>query len=252
MPKLICLIVIWFLAISPTAQAAEKVTVFAAASLKTALDEIAEGYRDATGVEIVPVYAASSALARQIAYGAPADIFVSANTAWMDYLDREGVLADGTRQDLLGNQLGVIGWAGLPWDGFALDKLADTLGDEKISMALIDAVPAGIYGRQSLEALGLWSEIAPNVAQTDNVRAALALVATGAAPLGIVYTSDARAEPRVDLLNTLPAESHDPIRYPAAAIAGQERPETMAFLNYLTAAEALRIFERHGFLVAEF
>lgn len=250
MPKFICLIVFWFLTISPAVLAAEKVTVFAAASLKTALDEIAEGYQDATGVEIVPVYAASSALARQIAYGAPADIFISANQAWMDDLEAEGLLVEGTRRDLLGNQLVVIGWAGLPWEGFTLDDLSSQLGDQKLSMALINAVPAGIYGRQSLEALGLWSEVAPKVAQADNVRAALALVATGAAPLGIVYTSDAQAEPAVTLLSTLPAESHDPIRYPVAAISGRDSAATKGFLDHLFTTKAQQAFVRNGFLLA--
>ncbi|KAA9010470.1 molybdate ABC transporter substrate-binding protein [Histidinibacterium aquaticum] len=232
-----------------TRPAAEEITVFAAASLQTALDPIAESYAARTNDEIRISYAGSSALARQIEYGAPADIFVSANSDWMDLLDERGLLAPGTRRDLLSNRLVLIGARDAEPVDIGPDlALAELLGEGRLAMALVDAVPAGIYGKAALTSLGLWPEVAPRVAQADNVRSALALVAAGEAPLGIVYATDAMADPRVATLGVFPDESHPMIVYPAAATADAS-PAALAFLDALSGPEAATRFEAAGFTV---
>lgn len=224
--------------------AAERVTVFAAASLKTALDELAEGYDG-----LVVSYAGSSALSRQVQLGAPADVVFLANTDWMDVLESEGLVAEGTRADLLGNRLvlaGPVGAASVQIDPDL--HLTGLLGDGRLAMALVEAVPAGIYGKAALKSLGLWEGVAPRVAQTDNVRAALALVSLGQVPLGIVYATDVLADPKVVSLGVFPEETHPPIRYPVAAVAG--RAEVAApFLAFLQGPKARAVFEKHGFVV---
>ena len=174
---------------------AETVTVFAAASLKPALDEIADRYETDSGHQIHRSYGGSSALARQIQHGAPAQLFLSANTAWMDALEADGLLAPDTRRDLLTNRLALIAPANSPLT-LAPEEgapMAKALGDDRLAIALVQAVPAGIYGRQALTYLGLWDQVQLHLAQTDNVTAALRLVSLGEAPLGIVYATDARA-----------------------------------------------------------
>lgn len=224
---------------------AEPVTVFAAASLKTALDEVAEGYRG----EVVLSYAGSSMLARQVQLGAPADVVLLANTDWMDVLEAGGLIAEGTRADLLGNRLVLAGPAGAaPVDIGPEMDLAGMLGGGRLAMALVNAVPAGIYGKAALQSLGLWERVAPRVAQADNVRAALALVSLGQVPLGIVYATDVQADPRVDALGTFPETSHPPIRYPVAAVAGHE-DVAAPFLAYLQTPETRAVFAAHGFAV---
>lgn len=216
--------------------AAERITVFAAASLKTALDAVAEDYPG----EVTLVYAGSSALARQIAAGAPADVFISANPDWMDDLAARGRIDTAGRVDLLGNSLVAIAPRGaMPEAPFEADRVA---------MALTEAVPAGIYGKAALQHLELWDVVAPRVVQTDNVRVALALVALGEAPLGIVYATDALAEPRVDVVFDFPSESHPPIRYPAAPVIGGDDG---GFLAYLQGPEARAIFAVQGFEVLQ-
>ena len=223
---------------------AEEITVFAAASLKTALDEIAADWQAHTGDSVVPVYGGASALARQIVAGAPADIFISASEPWMDEVEAAGLLRAGSRRDLLGNDLVLIGHgAAAPMRSIA--ELPDRLGTAPLAMALVDSVPAGIYGRQALQAAGLWQRLEPQVAQTADVRAALALVATGAAPYGITYASDVLADPRVSTVLALPADSHDPIVYPAAQIG--EGPAAARFLDALSAPGATAVFRRNGF-----
>ena len=233
--------------LAPLRGGAEDVTVFAAASLSDALGAVAEAHEAETGVEVVLVLGGSSALARQIEQGAPADLFLSANPGWMDRLERAGRLAPGTRRDLLGNRLVLIGPEGAAPVSLG-PEIAERLDGRVLAMALTEAVPAGIYGRAALEHLGLWAELAPEVAETRNVRAALALVATGAAPLGIVYRTDALAEPRVAELAVFPEGSHPPIIYPVAGIAGRQSAAAAAFLDYLTGPEAAAIFAAHGFL----
>lgn len=228
---------------------AEDVIVFAAASLKTALDEVAADFEAGTGNRAIVSVAGSSQLARQIALGAPADVFISADTAWMDELDTRDHLVPGTRADLLGNSLVLVAHdAGArPVDLSDPAALPASLGDGRLAIALVDAVPSGRYGKAALSALGLWDTVAPRLAETDNVRAALALVATGAAPLGVVYATDATAEPRVHVVATFPEDSHPPIVYPAAAIAGRDSPATRAFLDFLQSPGARATFEGQGF-----
>lgn len=229
-------------------------TVFAAASLKNALDEIAADYKTETGNEILPSYAGSSKLAHQIQEGAPAQIFISANAGWMDTLEKDGLLVDGTRVDLLQNSIVLIAGPGAPADlsvkiGPDTD-LAALLGDGRLAMALIDAVPAGIYGKAALTSLGLWDSVEPKVAQADNVRAALRLVGSGEAPMGIVYATDAVADPEVRVLDTFPADSHPAIVYPAAILKEGDSDESRAAFAFLTGDTAREIFKRHGFGIA--
>lgn len=224
------------------------VTVFAAASTMTALEQVAAAYEAQSGARVVLSFAGSSALARQIAAGAPADLFVSANPGWMDRLEAEGWIAPGTRRDLVGNRLVLVGHgpgAAIP---LTTKGLRDALDGGHLAMALVDAVPAGIYGRAALETLELWDALEGQVAQTDNVRAALMLVATGAAPLGIVYATDAAAEPRVSIRAALPEGSHPPITYPVAVIAGSEGCAA-PFLAFLDSDTARAIFAAQGFTV---
>ncbi len=223
---------------------ADRITVFAAASLKTAMDRLAALYEDATGGRVTVALAGSSALARQIQQGAPADVFVSANADWMDRLEADGLLVPGSRRDLLGNRLVLVA----PDGAAPLDPadLPAALGEGRLAMALVEAVPAGIYGRAALESLGLWQALGPRVAQADNVRAALALVATGAAPYGVVYATDAAAEPRVEVVATFPDDSHPPIVYPAALV-GEGGAEAAAFLDWLGEGEAGAVFADLGF-----
>lgn len=222
--------------------------VFAAASLKTALDEVTAAYTDRSGEAISLTYAGSSVLARQIALGAPADIFLSANTLWMDHVDDAGRVAQ--RVDLLSNRLVLISTPdAAPVSLTPGTSLIEALAQDRLAMALVQAVPAGIYGQQALETLGLWDQLSPRVAQTDNVRAALRLVATGAASYGIVYHTDARADPSVKVMADIPPDSHDPILYPAALL-GDATPEASAFWTWLTGPEAQTNFLDHGFLPA--
>ncbi|WP_254604364.1 molybdate ABC transporter substrate-binding protein [Leisingera sp. ANG59] len=224
------------------------ITVFAAASTKNALDEAAAAYADDTGRVTALSYAGSPSLARQIQLGAPADLFISANPGWMDLLQQEGLIDAASRRDLLQNRLVLIAHGrNVPPLDLATADLADKLGEGRLAMALVDAVPAGIYGKAALTALGQWPALAPKVAQAANVRAALALVASGEAPMGVVYASDARAEAGVTVIAAFPESSHPPVIYPAAVVAGGNTSEARAFLDYLHSPAAQRIFLQHGF-----
>ena len=228
---------------------AERVTVFAAASLKTALDEIAADWQAATGDEIAVSYGGSALMERQIIAGAPADIFISAAPDWMDAVEVAGRLAPGTRVDLLGNDLVLIGPAGATDVDLGPDlDLAGLLGGGRLAMGQRDSVPAGQYGMEALQTLGLWTSVEGQLAETDNVRAALALVASGEAPYGITYASDAVAEPRVRVVAVFPEDSHRPITYPAALIPGAT-DAAAAFLAALERDEASEVLERNGFKV---
>lgn len=226
---------------------ADEITVFAAASLKTALDEVATEWQKSHDDTVVISYASSSKLAKQIQEGAPADLFISASPEWVDAVEGSGDIDPATRKDLLGNTLVLVG-TGKPAEA-AVDQLPTLLGDGKLAMGMVDSVPAGQYGKQALEKLGLWDAIESHVAQSDNVRAALKLVATGEAPLGIVYGSDAVAEPEVGVVATFPADSHDPIIYPAAVTKVSQTKQANAFLDSLTQEPARSIFEAQGFTV---
>lgn len=228
---------------------AEEVVVFAAASMKTALDEVAAQFEASTGHSVTISYAGSNQLAKQIIEGAPADIFLSAAVNWMDAVDQAGLVVPGQRRDLLGNDLVLIahGTDASPVEiGPELD-LAALLGGGMLSMAMVDAVPAGQYGKQSLEALGLWAVAEPLVAQSENVRAALALVATGEAPYGIVYASDAVAGDNVTVVGQFPETSHAPITYPAALLTGAADAADRAFFDALSADAADAKFAAQGF-----
>ncbi len=208
-----------------------EVTVFAAASMKTALDRISDGFEAATGHRVTRSHAGSSALARQIQLGAPADVFISANPGWMDALEADGLVVADSRFDLVGNRLVLIGRdAAEPVEISSDFDLAARLGDGRLAMALVDAVPVGIYGKAALETLGgLWKDAAPpQVAQSDNARTVLALVAVGGAapPLGVVYATDAAADPRVNVVGVFPADSHPPITYGGAYSRGGGPPRS--------------------------
>lgn len=226
---------------------ADEVVVFAAASLKNALDPIAADFQTATGHTVTISYAGSNALAKQIIEGAPADIFLSAATNWMDEVEKAALTT--TRKDLLGNTLILIAHGK---DAAAVEitpqlDLPTLLNSGKLSMAMVDSVPAGQYGKEALQSLGLWDAVAPSVAQSENVRAALALVAQGEAPLGIVYGSDAVAEDNVTVLGTFPADSHKPITYPAALLTNAQDDADRAFFDALSAPAAAAIFTAQGF-----
>lgn len=232
------------------AEAQDKsLTVFAAASMKNALDEADAAYTAKSGVKISVSYAASSALAKQIEQGAPADIFISADTAWMDYSIKNKSINESTRVDLLGNAIVLIA----PKDskienvsigpGFDLAKLA---GDGRITTGDVKAVPVGKYAKAALEKLGSWQATEPKFAMAENVRAALALVARGEAALGIVYSTDAKVEPGVKIVGTFPADSHPPIVYPVAATANA-KADAADYLAFLRSAQAKAVFEKYGF-----
>ncbi|WP_057923437.1 molybdate ABC transporter substrate-binding protein [Lysobacter capsici] len=233
-----------------TPAAAEPITVFAAASLKESFDEAAAAYQKATAQPVRVSYAASSALARQIEQGAPADVFVSADLDWMDYLRERKLIDDGSRRNLLGNTLVLIAPKTRKAQAVALKpgvKLLPLLGDGRIALALTASVPAGKYARAAFTSLGVWDQLQPKVAEAENVRAALMLVARGEAPLGVVYGSDAKAEPNVRVLATFPSNSHPPIVYPIARLSASKQPNAAAFVKWLKSPAASAIFRRHGF-----
>jgi molybdate transport system substrate-binding protein len=228
---------------------AENVTVFAAASLKDALDDLAAQYEKAKGDKLVISYAASSALAKQIESGAPADLFISADLDWMDYLAQRKLIDPASRADLLKNRIALVA----PADstvrteivkGFPLAKL---LGDGRLAMADPDSVPAGKYGKAALAALGVWSSVEAKVARGENVRAALLFVSRGEAPLGIVYTTDAAADKKVRVVGIFPESTHPPIIYPVALVAGRKGAAPVALLEYLKSPAARATFDKYGF-----
>lgn len=236
---------------APSVARAEGVTVFAAASLKEALDAVAADWQAKGGGTVTVSYGGSNALARQIIEGAPADIFLSASTQWMDAVADAGLVAGGGRRDLLGNRLVLVAHdpQAAPLDPGPGADLAARLGGGKLAMALVDAVPAGQYGKAALQALGLWDSVAPAVVEAENVRGALLLVATGEAPYGIVYATDARAEPQVKVVGTFPDDSHPPIVYPEALLKDAAGPAARSFHAALAGADAAAIFRAHGFEV---
>jgi molybdate transport system substrate-binding protein len=239
------------LAIAPQqASAQETITVFAAASLRNALDDVDAAFAKTTGVKVTASYAASSALAKQIAQGAPADVYLSANTKWMEYLDQKKLLGPGSRVDLLGNRLVLIAPKEPKLDhveiarGFDIAKLA---GSGRIAVADVKAVPAGLYAKAALTSLGAWAAAEPKLAQAENVRATLAYVARGETPLGIVYATDAHVEPKVKIVGVFPEDSHPPITYPVARLAASKNAHVARYLDFLRSGTAKAIFEKYGF-----
>lgn len=237
------------LAFSSAAGGAETYTVFAAASLKNALDDVVKMRAAKTGDKVTVSYAASPALARQIETGAPADVFISADLAWMDYLEKRGLMQPASRYDVARNRLVLIAPSGSATAlkigaGF---PLASELGKERLAMANPDSVPAGRYGKAALEALGVWRNVQPRVAAAGDVRSALLLVARGEAPFGIVYSTDAAVEPKVRVVDTFPENTHPPIVYPAALTAASRKAAAAAFLRSLREPAARGVFEKYGF-----
>ncbi len=245
----LCFTLLFGSAASPAVAQDKSLTVFAAASMKNALDDIDAAYTAKTGVKIAASYGASPALAKQIEQGAPADIFASADTDWMDYAIGKKNINEPTRVNLLGNSIVLIAPKDSKIDnvligpGFDLAKL---VGDGKIATADVKSVPVGKYAKASLEKLGAWTAAEPKFAMTENVRAALALVARGEAVLGIVYSTDAKVEPGVKIVGTFPADSHPPIIYPVAATT-TAKPEAAEYLAFLRSSSAKAIFEKYGF-----
>jgi molybdate transport system substrate-binding protein len=229
----------------------KSITVFAAASMKNALDDVDAAYTKKTSVKVVASYDASSALMKQIEAGAPADAFISADLKWMDYGSQKKLIRDDTRVNLLGNQLVLIAPKDSKIDnvaikpGFDLAKLA---GDGRIATGDVKAVPVGLYAQAALQKLGTWAAVEPKMAMTQNVRAALTLVARGEAPLGIVYSTDAKVEPGVKVVGVFPEDSYDPIIYPVAAtVTG--KPDVTSYLAFLRSRDAKATFEKYGFVV---
>lgn len=223
--------------------AKEPLTIFAAASLKDALDDAARGWAH----PVVISYGGSGLIARQVAQGAPADLVVLANVVWMDWLEENGpALQD--RRDLIANRLVLVGPAGAqPLEAVDGPAMMDRLAGGRLAMGNTSGVPAGIYARQWLENTGLWAELQTHLAETENVRAALALVARGEAPLGVVYASDAQADPGVDVVYAVPGSAHDPIIYPMAVPAGPSSAQAIEFAEYLSSEQGQDVFLRHGF-----
>ena len=230
------------------ARAAEAVTVFAAASLKNSLDAADALYTKRTGAAVHAAYAASSALARQIEQGAPAEVYIAADSDWMDYAAQHQLIQTQTRRDLLTNHLALIAPADSPVrlhiaPGF---PLVQALGDGRLAMAGPD-VPAGRYGKQALTGLGVWPQVQAKVVYGESVRAALAFVSHGEAPLGVVYDTDARVDPGVRIVDLFPESTHPKILYPLALTRSAHGPEAVAYLRFLEGPEAAAIFRRFGF-----
>lgn len=230
---------------------AEAVNVFAAASLKNALDEVSAAWKAEAGKETRNTYAASSALAKQVEGGAPADVFISADVDWLKYLSDKNLTVKDSEVQLLGNTLVLVA----PADSEASVKIAPgfdiagLVGDGKLAVCDVKAVPAGKYGKAALEKLGVWDKVEAKIAQAENVRAALKLVATGEAPAGIVYQTDANAEPKVKVLDTFPDGTHPKIIYPAAVLTASKNADAGAFVTYLKSPKATEIFQKAGFKI---
>jgi molybdate transport system substrate-binding protein len=225
------------------------VVVFAAASLKGALDEAVALWSGEAGRKVVLSYGGSPAIARQIEQGAPAHVFISADLAWMDWAEQRKLIESGTRVSLLGNRLVLVAPQASALSAVPIEKgldLASLLGQERLALGKTQSVPAGRYGMAALQSLGAWEGVASRLAETENVRAALQLVVRGEAPLGIVYRTDAQAEPGVKVVGLFPEDSHPPIVYPAAATRGAP-PAALKLLEFLGSAPAHAVFERHGF-----
>ena len=240
-----------FLAGAPqTLVAQEQITVFAAASLKNALDDTNAAFTKATGVKVTVSYAASSALAKQVEQGAPADIFISADLQWMDYVGERKLIKPDTRVNLLGNKLVLIAPADSKianvtiGQGFDIAKLA---GSGRIAVADVNAVPAGRYAKVAIEKLGALAAAEPKLAQAENVRATLAFVARDETPIGIVYETDAKVEPKVKVIGAFPDDSYPPVTYPVAATATTTKQSVSQYLHFLRSPTAKTIFEKYGF-----
>ncbi|XIH68729.1 molybdate ABC transporter substrate-binding protein [Pantoea sp. SGAir0180] len=238
------------LSLAVPALAADKITVFAAASLTNALNEIAAHYKKTHGTEVVSSFASSSVLARQIEQGAPADLFISADQQWMDDAVAKKSMIDTTRYTLLGNDLVLIAPRSENARPVTINDKTDwkrLLKGERLAVGDPDHVPAGIYAKEALEKLGAWSSLSPVLARANNVRAALALVERNETPYGIVYGSDAVASQKVQVVGTFPEDSHKPVEYPVAIVKDRDNAAVKAFYNYLKGPEAAAVFTQYGF-----
>jgi molybdate transport system substrate-binding protein len=228
----------------------QKMIVFAAASVKDALDEVNAAFKQAKGVQIVTSYAGSGALIKQIEQGAPAEVFISADLESMDYGSQKNIIQDNSRVNLLGNKLVLIAAADAKIGNLAINSnldLAKLAGDGRIATGDVKAVPVGRYAQAALEKLGLWAAVQGKLAMVENVRLALSLVARGEAPLGIVYETDARAEPKVKVIGAFPADSHPPIVYPVALTTAAKPGAAAAYLEFLQSPASRSSFEKRGF-----
>lgn len=234
-----------------SAAAQEKVTVFAAASMKNALDNANKAWGTQGGKDVTVSYAASSALAKQIESGAPADIFISADLDWMKYISDRKLVKEDTKFNWLGNRIVLVAAkdAAKPVDIKPGFDLAGLLKGGRLAMGEPNAVPAGKYGKAALEKLGVWSSVEKSVAGAESVRSALALVSRGEAPYGIVYQTDAAADPGVAIVGTFPADTHPPIIYPIAILSESKSKDAAAYLDYLKSAKAAPFFEKEGFSI---
>lgn len=230
--------------------ASEKVTVFAAASLTNALNEISAQYKKEKQAEVVASYASSSTLARQIEQGAPANLFISADQQWMDYVIDKNLMVADTRLTLLGNDLVLIAPKDSKLNDVVINKETKwktLLNGGKLAVGDPDHVPVGIYAKESLEYLGAWDTVSPEMARTNNVRSGMALVERDEAPLGIVYGSDAVASDKVKVVGVFPVDSHKPVEYPMAVVKGQDNKAVRDFYDYLKTPQAAEIFKKYGF-----
>ncbi|MBK8009530.1 MAG: molybdate ABC transporter substrate-binding protein [Rhizobiales bacterium] len=237
---------------SPLKAQEQPIVVFAAASMKNALDEVAAEWIKTNKLDVKISYAASSALAKQLENGAPADIFVSADLRWMDHVEGKKLVRAGTRQSLLGNTLVLIARKDGKFKDVKIGQnfdLAGMLGNDRLAVGQVDSVPAGRYAKAALEKLGIYKSVEPKLAQAENVRVALAYVARGEAPLGIVYGTDAASEPQVMVAGTFPDGSYPPIVYPVALMESSKNPNATKFLKSLSTPSAQAIFRKHGFSV---
>lgn len=247
-------LVLGLIGLGMTIASAKDVTVFAAASLQNAVDEVTEQYnKNVKDVNIERLYDSSSNLARQIEQGAPADIFISANQNWMDYLEEKSLVEEGTRANIVKNELAII----TPKDNDTAYEIefnsneywADLLKDTRLAVGDPDHVPVGMYAKAAFNNLGVWNTVEPRVAAAQNVRAALLLVEVKEANIGIVYSSDASVSDKVKTITTFPDELHDPIEYPIAIMKGKKSDTTEGFYNYLLGDDAKEIFKKYGFAI---
>jgi molybdate transport system substrate-binding protein len=232
---------------------AEGLNIFAAASMKTALDQITAKWKSRSTVGVIATYASSGTLAKQIEQAAPADIFISADLAWMDELAKQKLITPESRRNLAGNTLVLVAakTSNLKVKLETPSNIIETLGADKLVLADIKSVPAGKYAKSALDQLDLWSSVESHVVMQDNVRSALSLVARGEAKLGVVYGSDAKSESKVEVVASFPESSHPPIIYPAAIIAASTNPDAAPFLDFLGSAEAKQIFTANGFTLLQ-
>jgi molybdate transport system substrate-binding protein len=235
----------------PTAINAQNpsLTVFAAASMKNALDDVNAAFTGDTGIKVTASYATSPVLIKQIEQGAPADIFVSADLDWMDYGSQKKLIKEETRLNMLGNRLVLIAPSDSNLANVAIGPgfdLAGLAGDGRIATGDVSTVPVGKYAKTALQKLGSWAAASSKMAMTESVRAALMLVARGEAPIGIVYETDAKVEPRVKVIGVFPEDSHPPVTYPVAATV-TSKPDAALYLDYLHSSAAKAIFEKYGF-----